>query len=396
MFSGLKAQSVLDPYFAEAGKNNPELSGLFSTYLAALEKLPQVKALPDPQLAMAYFLQPVETRMGPQQFRLSLSQLFPWFGSLSAAERELAEEAKAKLELFEEAKSRLFHEIQVNYYELFLSYEVLKISTDNLQVLESLNRLILIKIEGAKASSLDEIRIQMEMGDLTNQLAKIEDRIEVQWRKFDNLINSPGFGRPEVIQSVEIPDLEVSKDEIWETILSKNHQLLKTEFELTSLAVKKERAELEGMPDFNLGIEYIAVGKGDMGLQGKDAWVFPRVGISIPLYRDKYRAKVQEVVHLSDSKNFFKQNQINGLNNSLESSFADYQDAIRRIDLFQTQSQLAKRALDLLETEYASASKPFEEVLRMERKLLGYSLELAKAHRDKAMAISYINYLMGF
>jgi len=34
-------------------------------------------------------------------------------------------------------------------------------------------------------------------------------------------------------------------------------------------------------------------------------------------------------------------------------------------------------------------------VLRMERKRLGYSLSLAKAYRDKGIAISYVNYLMG-
>jgi len=70
----------LEEYLKIAAKNNPGLKVTFNEYMAAMEKVPQVGALPDPQFAFAYFAQPVETRVGPQNWKFNLSQSFPWFG----------------------------------------------------------------------------------------------------------------------------------------------------------------------------------------------------------------------------------------------------------------------------------------------------------------------------
>ena len=90
------AQQELDKYLVIAAENNPGLQVKFNEYMAALEVAPQVKGLPDPQAAFAYFISPVETRVGPQQFRFSISQMFPWFGTLKTKENIANQEADHK------------------------------------------------------------------------------------------------------------------------------------------------------------------------------------------------------------------------------------------------------------------------------------------------------------
>ncbi|MBT3244280.1 MAG: TolC family protein [Bacteroidetes bacterium] len=391
----VKAQSGLDPFLEEAGKNNPQLLARFNEYLAALEKLPQVKSLPDPQLAMAYFIQPVETRMGPQRFKLSVSQFFPWFGSLDAAGTLAAEEAKSKLEVFEETKSRLFHEIRSSYYSLFLTSKAIEISSDNQKILESFKRLALIKIESGKGSSLDDIRLDIELGDLENQLALLDDQIQAQWIAFDKLVNTPDAGRPVLPTELENVDLSISKTVIRESIFQKNHILLKLDLESSALLARKEIANLSGKPNFTVGLDYIMVGKGENNLSGRDAFVFPRIGINIPVYRDKYKARVQEIVYREVAKNHEKTDQKNVLDNLLESVWKDYRDAERRIILYERQTGLTENAIEILVIDFAANRAPFEEILRMERKLLAYSLQVEKARTDKLVAISFIKYLMG-
>ena len=75
-----KGQSLND-YYTIAAENNPELKAKYKEFEAAMQKIPQVSSLPDPNLSMGYFISPVETRLGPQNVRLSLSQMFPWFGT---------------------------------------------------------------------------------------------------------------------------------------------------------------------------------------------------------------------------------------------------------------------------------------------------------------------------
>ena len=77
--SSLFAQKELNPYLKTAAENNPSLKAAFSDYNAALEMLPQVKALPDPNVMFQYFTTPLMLEMGNQRFNLSASQLFPWF-----------------------------------------------------------------------------------------------------------------------------------------------------------------------------------------------------------------------------------------------------------------------------------------------------------------------------
>ena len=389
------AQQELDNYLVIAAENNPALQVKFKEYMAALEVAPQVNALPDPQAAFAYFISPIETRVGPQQFRFSVSQMFPWFGSLQAKENVANQAAKTKYEAFLEFKSRLFNEVRSNYYNLYFNNRAIEITMENLEILHSFKKLANIKVETGKVSAIDKYRIEMELGDMENHLALLKDNQHVLEVMFVNLINSDSdleINTPEILWT---HDLGLGKDQVWDTINSNNHQLLAISLQQDGLIFRKELAEKAGKPNFSIGLDYTLVGQGEDNLAGTDAFVFPRAGITIPLYRNKYRAMVNEVVYLQEAKESEKINKINILETILEKSWAEYLDSNRRIDLYINQQDLADQSLVLLETEYATGNKNFEEILRMERKLLTYGLELEKARSDKQAAISFINYLMG-
>ena len=57
--------------------NNPEINAAIQLHRAALERVPQVTALPDPKLSYRYFFEEVETRVGPQEHTIGLSQTLP-------------------------------------------------------------------------------------------------------------------------------------------------------------------------------------------------------------------------------------------------------------------------------------------------------------------------------
>ena len=91
-----------------------------------------------------------------------------------------------------------------------------------------------------------------------------------------------------------------------------------------------------GRPSFKVGFDYTFIGKGENNLAGKDAFVFPIVGVRIPLYRNKYKAMVQEVMYLESAKSFEKIEKNNLLETLFENGWKDYQDANRRIELFRS------------------------------------------------------------
>lgn len=389
------AQEDLNNYLISAGQNNPALKVKFNEYLAALELVPQVKSLPDPQLAFAWFISPVETRLGPQRFRISASQFFPWFGTLKANENAAIQAAKARLELFEEAKSSLYKDIKSIYFNLYFIHRSEEITTDLIQLLKSIQSLVEVKVESGLVSTLDNYRVEMEINEMENQLALLHDQKWAMESEFRNLINS---GKEDFL--INYPaglwrnDIPLTREAIKDSILTSNHQLLNIELTRAGLMYKKQAAEKAGKPGVKIGLDYILTGKGENQLAGKDAIAFPTIGISLPLYREKYNAMVREVAYLEAANENAMNDKVNFLLTLLDKAWKDYLDAQRRISLNEKQMDLSEKALRLLEAEYTTANTDLEEILRMERKLLKYRMEFEKALADKQASIAFINYLM--
>jgi cobalt-zinc-cadmium efflux system outer membrane protein len=390
----VRAQEILDRYLTMAAENSPLLKARFNDYLAALEGVPQAGAFPDPELAFGYFIQPVQTRVGPQEFRISATQMFPWFGTLNARENVAAQTAKAKYELLEESRAKLYDEVRGTYYNLYFNQKAVSIVRENIEILQRFQDLAVTKVETGRASAVDEFRIEMEVGDLENQLARLRDDQQYLLVAFKNLLNTE-------LDQVSLPDtlwnasFESGRQDILDSINNGNHQLLGLELQREALGFQQEVARKSGSPDFSVGLDYIVVGKGENNLSGEDAFMFPRIGISIPLYRNKYRSMVKETAYQETAKALEKQDKMNMLESLFEKTWNELQDADRRVLLYHRQQDLASRSIDLLEVEYATANQNFEEVLSMERKQLYYSLELEKARADKQAAVSFLDYLMG-
>lgn len=394
------AQEIPVQYLQTAANNNPGLKASFNEYLAALEVIPQVKTLPDPRLAFGYFIQPVETRVGPQQARISVDQMFPWFGQLKANEDVAAAQAKVKYEQFEENKSRLFFEVRSAYYDLYVSQKAVDILYENLAILNTFRDLTMIRVEAGIASSVDQLRLEMEIADLENQLAGLQDRVTYEQIVFNNLLyvsaEDPVFF-PDTLSS---PELMLNEGQILDSIRKNNHLLAGLEHELSVVRNKETVARKSGSPDINLGFDYLFIGNSDnpnleSGSSGKDAIVFPRIGLTLPLYRKKYKSMVQETVYRQEAVNEKKAAQVNTLETLFARVMKEYRDASRRLELYRRQTGLAYRAMEILQTDYAHSNRDFEEVLRMEKRVLNYALELERARADLNASMAFIQYLSG-
>jgi len=391
-------QDNLKQYLEMAAKNNPGLKAKFSDYMAAMEKVPQVGALPDPNVAFGYFIQSPETRVGPQRATFNLSQSFPWFGLLSAQEDVATEMANAKYEVFENSKSNLFFEVKTTYYNYYFIEKAIEITQENIKILEVFKRLSLVKIEAGKASIVDELRVELELNDLRNQLALLNDSKYVLQIQFNNLLNIEKTSIIEVPETLWQDELSLDKQAVLDSIFSSNHELKSIDYKLNAFVNQEVVAKKQGLPKFNIGLGYTLVSKNSgasFSDNGKDAFLFPSVGLKIPLYRKKYKALIKESKYLQDAELSKKEDKQNTLSTVYENTYKNYSDSDRRILLNQTQTEIAKKVLDVLITSYSTDSKDFEEVLRIERQLLKYELAYQKALTDKNAATAFVEYLIG-
>ncbi|GAB3833246.1 hypothetical protein GCM10028895_52050 [Pontibacter rugosus] len=153
-----------------------------------------------------------------------------------------------------------------------------------------------------------------------------------------------------------------------------------------------------GLPAFTVGASYTSVADRDgveMPGNGQDAILFPQVGVRLPIYRKKYKAMQKEALLEREAVELQRENLENQLLTELEEAYKDLLDARRKVALYKRLTRLAEESFALLQEEFSTGKNSFEEVLRMERQLLNYRLELAEARTALNNQVYNINYLMG-
>jgi outer membrane protein TolC len=393
----LNLDNPLDGYLKTAAENNPRLKSLFNRYLAYMERLPQAKSLPDPSVMFSYYTSPVETRVGAMRGGLSVNQAFPWFGQLKSQEQAAAAQAKASFEAFDDERNKLFFKVRSTYYNLYVLESAIRITNENITFLETFKQLANVRLESNTGSAVDLLRVEMDLAELFNELEYLKDSREPIDAEFKELLNVDEIGVIQIPDTLSITSIANGKTPLIDSLLANNPSLRKFDSEIEALVSEAEVAKKMGYPSFNLGLSYTNITKRedviDFPDNGKDAFIFPQIGVRVPLYRKKYKSMVLEKELLRSSKIQEKENRENVLLTELEKIWRDYLDAQRRVVLFQHLSTLAKQSLDILLTEYTSDGTDFEEMLRMDRKLLKYELELEKARADQNTSIAFITYL---
>ena len=396
-FFSLKAQTPLEIYQDTAAINNPGIQSLFKQYEVVMQKAPQVSSLPDPSFGFGYFINSVETRVGPQKAVFSLSQTFPWFGQLGAQEEAIYERALSVLERFNDERSRLNFNVATTYNEMYVLKSAIRITEENIILLNTFRDLARIRFESGKGSMVDVLRIEMELDELENRLAYLEDSMRPLIAYFEQLLNTSLGEEPEFPKTLWKDSLDMDKELILDSVQMLNPSLLSFEHEILSYEQEAEAAKKIGGPSFTLGLNYTIVGKRQEYTgsdNGRDA-ILPTLGIKIPLYRKQYQSMVLEKEISMEMTALKKEDKTNQLRTNVSQAFRDYDDAVRRVRLYNELRDYARQALDILVAEYTSASTNFEEIIRMDRKLLEYELDLERARADRNTAVAYINYLMG-
>ena len=391
-------EQPLDQYLEVAAQNNPRLKSLFNQYLAALEEVPQVGALPDPQLSFAVFIQPVETRVGAQRANFMASQMFPWFGTLTAQEQVAADRAKAKLAQFEDAKLELFKQVKVTYNNLYYRQVATEIMQKNLALLASFKELARVNFEGGRAGFADVLRVAIEEEALQNKLQYLEEGQEPLLTQFEQLLNQ------DVSQPTLLPDslwqeeLVLSKDRIFQTILANNPRLEELRYEAQAYENQTMVAKKMGLPSFTLGGSYTSIAARteiEMPNNGRDAILFPQVGIRLPLYRKKYRAMEKQAQLRQEAAQFAQESNEDQLLTELERLYRNYQDAQRRVTLNNRLADLTNRTLGLLQTEFTTGEADFEEIIQVQQQLLDYQLQEEQARVEQNNYVYSMEHLMG-
>jgi len=390
-FAEVNAQDLAS-YIQEAEKNNPEIQAFELRYNIAEEKVNEADWLPNTEIGLGYFVSEPETRTGAQRARFSVKQMLPWFGTISARENYTSSMAEAQFVDIAIAKRKLSLSVSQSYYKLYAISAKQGILDENIELLETYERLALTSVEVGKASAVDVLRLQIRQNELIQQKEVLEQDYLAEQALFNNLLNRDENIAVEVVKQMIIPEEDVF-------ILTDNLQLNPELIKYDKLYESIEEAELlnqkESAPNIGFGLDYVPVSeRPDMNFSdnGKDI-VMPMVSISIPIFNNKYKSvtKQNELKQLEIKSQ--KEERLNNLETRLAQAI--YNRNTMRIK-FNVQTDNLKQANDaeeILIKNYETGTIDFNDVLDVQELQLRFQINLIESNRGYYTEYAIINYL---
>jgi outer membrane protein TolC len=461
-FISLFAQQSTDSlmsYLELAAKRNPVVLQRFYEYQAALQKVPQVGSLPDPELSTGIFLNPMEIINGNQVADIRLMQMFPWFGVLKNAKNEMSLMAKAKYESFRDVSLQMSLDVQRTWYELQKNQQIIRISENNIEILHTLERLALVKFKSAPASGngnsasgtsqsnssnqgnsnipsgmysmgnsasanstssvsnssssmqsstmssqssgsrlADLYRIQIEIGDMENNIALLKNQQNTLLARFNTYLNRPVESQVTLPDSLKADTLTLSLLAISDSMLANNPMLSMLEYEQQSLDARKQMVSGMSYPMIGLGVNYSVITKSEMStsaMNGKDM-IMPMLTVTLPIYQKKYKALKAEADLLKSATQQGLQASSNSLQIEYYEAIQLFEDSGRKMKLYEDQSRMVKSSFDLMVKSFSVSGTDLTEVLRVRQQLLDYETKQVEAIANYNSAIAWLMRLGAF
>lgn len=388
----------IEDYLAYAALNNAGLKAKFQNWKAALERIPQAKALEDPKFTYSHFIEEVETRVGPQQNKFSLTQTFPWFGKLEAKTEAASAKANLARQQYETAKLELFRDVKNAYYEFSYLATALEIARNNLELLKHFEQVARTKYRTAAATHPDVIRAQIElakMEDVLNSLQQLKAPTIAQLNAVLNREPNADLTWPDQTTPVE---LNIDRDEIISKVVRQNPELTELNWRTLAAKAQVEIAKKNFYPDIGVGINWIQTGQASSSQvadSGQDA-VAVMFSVNIPLWSDKYKAAERQAKaqvrkyhqQIIDTKNrkIFEAIQI----------LYEIEDNRRKFRLYgNVLVSMAKELIKSSESAYRAGTLDFLSLIDAERMLLKYQLDYNRSVVDYMQTIAKLEVITG-
>ncbi len=383
----------LQEYINIALENSPEVQQFDAQYRRISEKKEEVNTLPNTEFGAGYFVSEPETRTGPQKFKLSVKQMIPFFGTISARENYVSSLADASYQDMMVVKRKLMASVAQLYYKLYELKAKQNVLDENIELLKTYEKLALTSVGVGKASAVDVLRLQIRQNELNQQKEVLVETFSGIEKAFNKLLNQDINTSISVVDSLPIP-AEAAK--IQPSNLQLHPELVKFDKMYTSVEKSELLNQKEKQPMIGFGLDYVNVAKRtdmDMAENGKDI-VMPMISLSIPIFNKKNTSvtkqnKLQQEEILSQ-----KQQRYNTLETVLYKAVSDRNAAMISHKTQLKNLEQAKNAEQILVKSYETGTIDFNDVLDIQELQLKFQTNMITSEVTYYTQSTIINYLI--
>ena len=373
---------------------NPRLARLTADATAAAQRAPQVKALPDPTASLTWFLMSPQTRVGPLQATVNISQSLPWFGTLALEEQAAMLDAAASRARVEAARLEVVTDTRTAYLDLqFLEAES-RLAREDRTTLEHYAELALARYASGVGLDQAVIKLQAEITRTDTRLLGIAVRRAEVAARLNALRDRPQTTPVVVADAGARRTVKLELEALRLRSLAGRPEMAAATANAEAAEVRVERSKKAYSPNLMVGLRYGFVGRRDDEAgrlappegNGDDDLALT-AGVSLPVWRSKLRAGVEE----GTARQLAADEAVREAAASID---AELGELLHRIPLLEEQVDLydkvlivqARQSLQSAESAYAAGTAGALDLLDAERVLLQVRVAAARARTDLGIA----------
>ncbi len=382
-----------------AYQENPSILAAREAWKATVEKYRMETGYPDPQIMFTYFPEPLETRLGPQDWNANISQMIPFPGKLSKAGKIIEADARiARLNL-DKTIQNVVMSIRESFHEMAYIRMARRVAEQNLRLLEHLRKVAETAYAQEKTSLIDVVKAQSQSGQLRYDILLLDDLEKTEIARLNGLLNrAPGAEIGEISPEIFQP-LVYSLEEIYALSEANQEEIRIADEKVKRAETRVELARYKNFPDFKIGLFYSSIGNPDVLIPPKNAGqdaLGIQAGMTLPLWFGKNKSRIGKARAETRKAKAIKADRINDTITKVRVLYFRLENAQRIMDLYGKELlPQAARSMEIAETWFREKESTFSDFIETQAVWYNFQLALSRAQADYGKYLARLERLVG-
>ncbi len=371
--------------------NNPSIIASKEDWKIAIENYNLGKSYPDPQIMSTYYPSPIETRLGPQDWNLTLSQQFPFPGTLSQKGKVLESDEKISKFRLDKSVREIAASIIISFHELIYIQKAGHFAQSNFKLVQKLLKISENHYANDKALFYDISKARAQAAQIQYDILLLEELEQSEKARINTLLNREPLARLGTARDLAFRKVVYEIDEIYELSRDNLEDILIAEEKINQSSQRLKLSKFENLPSFKLGLFYASIGDPDVPTPPPDAGddaIGIQLGFNIPLWLGKNQSRTSRAFAMKQKARAQKLEIINKTSARISRLWFKLQNSKRLITLY-TKEMIPQslRSVQTAETWYRQGEGSFSDFWnsRPQPIIFRYPLNVQKQIMEKPL-----------
>lgn len=372
--------------------HNPAIQARKSAWEVALQEIPLAGEWPEPSVTLVQFIEPVETRNGPQNQQIGVNQMLPIWGTIGLKKSISTQKAQKAKQDFEAAKIQVISQVKSAWADLYWLDRSLQILDRYQEVLGTFQNIARVRYSTGKGMQTSILKAQLEISQLEEKSLNFRKMRQTMAHKLNGLINRTIDAPIQPVDTLALPDYRMDETTLLSMLNDHRQDLLGLRALMEANRSMIRLQAKKNLPMIGVGVNYITIGTPSIAMgapkpAGDALAVMAK--LELPLWFGANKARVEQAKLGLATVQYRFADQRNMAESDVRSAHFKVLEDKKSLALYRTRLiPQAAQTLNSALSAYKTGSIGFLDLLDAERMIvqlkLNYSKEQANYYKQIA------------